>query len=98
MRILTVQLGQNTLLDAEDGVNRINRKLLGWSNYFSLGPVSKAYRAVDQHAARRLRQWLCRKHKVRAGKIKRFPDKYLYDKLGLTCLASQTRNFSWAIS
>jgi glycosyl hydrolase family 42 (putative beta-galactosidase)/group II intron maturase len=30
----------------------------GWGNYFSLGPVSKAYRAVDAHTRYRLRQWL----------------------------------------
>ena len=30
-------------------VETLNRKLPGWSNYFCLGPVSKAYRAVDNH-------------------------------------------------
>jgi hypothetical protein len=34
------------------------------SNYFRIGAVSKAYRAIDQHTADRLRRWLCRKHKV----------------------------------
>ncbi|MCK4303145.1 MAG: hypothetical protein KAY24_02810, partial [Candidatus Eisenbacteria sp.] len=53
------------LLDAEERVARLNRVLRGWSNYFCLGPVSKAYRSVDQHARRRLRQWLRGKHKVR---------------------------------
>ena len=31
------------------------------------------YAAIDQHATRRLRQWLCRKHKVQFGKYVRFP-------------------------
>jgi hypothetical protein len=29
---------------------KLNRTMIGWANYFCLGPVSKAYRAVDQHA------------------------------------------------
>ena len=53
-------------------VERLNRLLTGWANYFTLGQVSPAYVAVDRHATRRLRQWLCRKHKVRAGKVVRF--------------------------
>ena len=52
------------LLDQGIVVARLNRVLIGWANYFCLGPVSKAYRAVDQHARKRLRQWLCAKHKV----------------------------------
>lgn len=51
-----------TLLDAAEMVGMLNRKLIGWSNYFSLGPVSRAYRAVDQHTRYRLRRWLRRKH------------------------------------
>ena len=75
---------------------RINRLLRGWSNYFSLGPVSKAYRSVDWHARRRLRQWLRAKHKARGEGTARFPDQYLYQELGLERLAVRTRNFSWA--
>ena len=85
-----------TLLPAEDRVARINRKLTGWSNYFCLGPVSKAYKAVDHHVCRRLRQWLCAKHKVEGQGTSRFPDEYLYDALHLTRLELRTRNFSWA--
>ena len=71
------------LLDQETVVKRLNRLMTGWANYFQLGQVSPAYRAVDAHATRRLRQWLCRKHKVRAGKYVRFPDKRLWDDLSL---------------
>jgi len=38
-----------TALDAEYVVGRLNRKLTGWANYFCLGPVSPAYRAINTH-------------------------------------------------
>ncbi len=89
--------GRNvTLLDAAVIVERLNRKLRGWANYFRLGPVSKAYRAVDLHVTNRLRQWLCAKHKTPGRGTTRFPDNYLYQTLGLIRLPVQTRNFLWA--
>lgn len=45
-----------TLLPVEDRMEKINRKLIGWSNYFCLGSVSKAYHGVDHHVCHRLRQ------------------------------------------
>ena len=45
--------------DVEELMGRINRKLRGWSNYFRLGTVSKAYRNIDSHTRYRVRQWLC---------------------------------------
>ena len=85
-----------TLLPVEDRVTKINRKLAGWANYFCLGPVSKAYHAVDRHSCLRLRQWLCAKHKVQGQGTSRFPDEYLYRTLGLIRLSERTRSFSWA--
>jgi RNA-directed DNA polymerase len=85
-----------TLLDAEVLVRRLNRKLVGWANYFCLGPVSPAYRAIDQHVTRRLRQWLCRKHKVQEAKYPHFPDEFLYHELGLVRLRSRTHHLPWA--
>ena len=84
------------LLSAEDMVARLNRLLTGWANYFTLGQVSPAYRAVDQHATRRLRQWLCRKHKVRYGEFVRFPHERLWTEYGLTRLATRTARHPWA--
>lgn len=84
------------LLDVGQLVREINRKLIGWSNYFCLGPVSKAYAAIDRHVCRRLRQWLCGKHKVQGQGTSRFPDEYLYERLGLVRLSVKTRDFPWA--
>ncbi len=87
---------QDGHLPVEEIVRRINRAMSGWANYFHLGQVSPAYNAVDQHAEMRLRQWLCRKHKVRSGKHVRFPGMRLWNEFGLTRLAKPSRRHPWA--
>ena len=77
-------------------VARLNRVLTGWANYFTLGQVSPAYAAVDRHATRRLRQRLCRKHKVRPGNYVRFSAERLWTEYGLTHLVPRTTGFPWA--
>ena len=84
------------LTAVEDRISRLNRKMVGWANYFRLGPVSKAYRAVDAHARLRLRQWLRRKHKASGPNKTRYSDEYLYEQLGLVRLEVRTRNLPWA--
>jgi group II intron reverse transcriptase/maturase len=85
-----------TQMEVEERIGRLNRKLIGWANYFCLGPVSKAYAAVDTHVSRRLRQWLCAKHQEPGRGTSRYPDAYLYQALGLVRLRERTRSFSWA--
>ena len=80
-----------TGLPTETRVERLNRAMTGWANYFSLGQVSPAYTAIDRHAVRRFRRWLCLKHKVKSGKYVRFPDTRLRDEYGLTRLAPRTK-------
>ena len=70
-------------LDVETQIGRINRKLRGWSNYFRIGTVSKAYRNVDSHVRLRVRQWLCAKFKVQGHGRQRFTDQHLYQERGL---------------
>src|SRR5262244_3722547 len=91
--------GRNkTLLAQETVIETLNRMMVGWANYFCLGPVSKAYRAVERHARKRLRQWLCAKHKLRGQATKQFPEASLHDKLGLVRLTTRTSSFPWATS
>jgi RNA-directed DNA polymerase len=81
------------LSDVEEVVGRINRKLRGWANYFRVGPVSKAYAAVDRHVTYRLRQWLCKKHKQQGSGYTQYSDAYLHQELGLVRLLGIPRNF-----
>jgi RNA-directed DNA polymerase len=84
------------LADLREIVKSLNLHLAGWANYFQLGQVSPAYRAVDRHVCYRLRQWLRWKHKVPAGSVKRrFTAQYLYA-LGLIQLPLWTRGLPWA--
>ena len=87
-----------TRLDQEMVIARLNRTMIGWANYFCLGPVSKAYQAVERQACKRLCQWLRAKHNGVWPGIKRSPETSLHEVLGLVCLTKRTRNFPWATS
>jgi len=95
-RISDLTARRMTLVEADVLVARLNRLLTGWSNYFCLGPVSKSYRAVDAHTRKRLRRWLCNKHKQAGQGTARYPDEYLYHDLGLVCLPRRTHDLPWA--
>lgn len=77
-------------------VKKLNQKLNGWANYFCLGPVVRVYEVVMKHTRRRLRRWLCQKHKVRTGEYARFPNEHLHQRLGLVQLRVTGRNLLWA--
>ena len=64
-------------------MGKINRKLKGWSNYFRIGTVSKAYRNVDSHVRHRVPQCLYEKFKVQGHGKQRFRDQHLHQELGL---------------
>ena len=82
--------------EAVDLVRAINRKLIGWANYFCLGPVSHAYCAIDTYTSQRLRQWLCGKHRRRSRGYQRYPAQYLYERLSLVRLSLRTQDLPWA--
>jgi hypothetical protein len=84
------------LRDTWAEVRMLNQKLHGWTNYFCLGTLVRVYDVVQKHARRRLRRWLCLKHKVRTREYARFPNEYLHDQLGLVRLDAPQRRLSWA--
>ena len=76
-------------------VGKVNRTLRGWANYFQVGAVSKAYRALDAYAAMRLRRWLRFKHKVRRSKGGGYPLSQLYEQFGLVRLSRLGHDVPW---
>src|SRR6516164_4473476 len=96
-KAISDQTGRDTVrLDPKTLVETLNRMLIGWANYFCLGPVWKAYSVVERHTCRRLRQWLRAKHKRKGAGIKRYSDQLLHDRFGLVRLNGRTVSFPWA--
>jgi RNA-directed DNA polymerase len=76
-------------------VGKLKRTLRGWANYFQVGTVNKAYRAIDSYTTTRLSRWLRNKHKVRRRGYGPYPPSYLYETMGLVRLSRLGHDVSW---
>ena len=66
--------------------DRLNRLLVGWANYFSYGANADAYQAIWWHTARRVRHFLCKRHKLRTRGASRFGWREVYGSAGVVNL------------
>jgi len=84
------------LLDAEEMVGRLNRKLTGWANYFCLVRSVRRISCSTPTSANGCAGGCARSIKLRGNGKKRYPDQYLREELGLVHLSPRTHNLPWA--
>lgn len=91
-KVHALTLPSTSWQDTTELVGKLNRTLRGWANYFNVGSVSRAYRALDNYTVPRLRRGLRHKHKVRRSGGGMYPLPILYGRYGLVRLSARGRS------
>lgn len=90
-RVRALTLRHTTWRETGEVVREINQVTRGWGHYFALGNYHRCFGEMDHFLARRLRQWLWRKHGNPLGKYERWPDRDLFAAYGLHQLRTALR-------
>ena len=72
-------------------VQKLNRVLCGWANYFCLGTLSPANQAINRHVRHRLYHWFHRKYPRSTPPIAELNQRLTT--LGLVCLGTHRKTF-----
>jgi RNA-directed DNA polymerase len=67
----------------DEVLERLNRKLRGWKQYFGLGSPWKAFRVLDEQVEDRVRHFLRKRHKVSSHGTRQFSTQRIYGELGV---------------
>jgi len=75
----------------EEVVEPLNRSVRGWAAYFTYGSVSKARSGVQRYLGQTGRRFLCRRHKVKGGGYRQFPEARVFGELGVFSFDASSR-------
>jgi len=70
-------------IKVEQVVAELNPVIRGWVNYFRIGNSSKKFGKIRLYVANKVRKFMMRRRNRSGYGYKRYPDEYLYGKLGL---------------
>lgn len=85
------QLHRANMNPLELVVERLNRTLRGWANYFRCGTVMHVRRKLDRFIYDRVRYFLARRAKCPTRGTRRYPETYVFGALGIVSLNSLPR-------
>jgi RNA-directed DNA polymerase len=80
------QLHRANVNPIEEVVERLNRTLRGWANYFRYGSVLRVRQKLDRFVCERIRYFLRRRTKSSTHGVRRYPWTHVFGELGVVSL------------
>ena len=70
-------------IKVEEVIEQLNPVIRGWVNYFRIANSSKKFGKIRLYAAKKVRKFMRKRRNKSGYGYKKYPDSYLYNKLGL---------------